>query len=332
MKSKYFIIKNEKFIEKNNFNHKAIIIFINVICIKSLLLICFIVVLLRYDIYKYISFKPFKNKKTIFTFWEPRDKIPGYLNLCIKTWKKFLPEYEIKILDYNITKEMIGETLFSNIICKSMPLPLQADAIRVALLQKYGGIWMDTDTIVLNGNFFEQFQNFDLGMIGDEKQKNQYIGVIFGSNNSKLLKDWLAKIINNVKYYKYALFNKNKSNINDYSLKKAKSYFLLGYDIIVPLLKNKKGKQYFRLDFNKINPFPERIYFCNSSLNFTQQYNLFYFQKGDPEFVLNNSKDLILLHNSWTPLKFKNMSEKEFLKEDILLSKLLSKILNYTTY
>ena len=66
MKSKYFIIKNEKFIEKNNFNHKAIIILINVICIKSLLLICFIVVLLRYDIYKYISFKPFIKIKKLF--------------------------------------------------------------------------------------------------------------------------------------------------------------------------------------------------------------------------------------------------------------------------
>ena len=113
-------------------------------------------------------------------------------------------------------------------------------------------------------------------------------------------------------------------------MKKAKSYFLLGYDIIVPLLKNKKGKQYFRLDFNRINPFPERIYFNNSTLNFTQQYKLFYFQKGDPQLVLDNSQDLILLHNSWTPVKFKNMSEEEFLKQNILLSKLLSKILNYT--
>jgi len=299
---------------------------------KSLVIICLIIVLI-YEIYlSFISInnRLYKNKKTIFTFWEPKDKIPGYLSLCIKTWKKFLPDYEIKILDYKTAKEFIGETLFSDIICKSMPLPLQADAIRVALLQKYGGIWMDCDTIILNGNFFEQFQNFDLAMIGDEKQRNQYIGVIFASNNSILLKDWLENVINNVKYYKFTLYNKNKTNITEYSLKKAKSYFLLGYDIIVPLLKNKKGKQYFRLDFNRINPFPERIYFNNSTLNFTQQYKLFYFQKGDPQLVLDNSQDLILLHNSWTPVKFKNMSEEEFLKQNILLSKLLSKILNYT--
>ena len=58
----------------------------------------------------------YNNKQYIFTFWEPRGKIPGYLNLCIKTWTKFLPEYIVIILDYNKAKEYLGETLFSNII------------------------------------------------------------------------------------------------------------------------------------------------------------------------------------------------------------------------
>ena len=85
----------------------------------------------------------YKNRKLIFSFWEPLGKIPGYLRLCIKTWEKFLPDYSIKILDYIGVKKYLGEALFSSIIDRKMALSMQADAIRVALLNKYGGIWMD---------------------------------------------------------------------------------------------------------------------------------------------------------------------------------------------
>lgn len=29
------------------------------------------------------------NDKTIWTFWESKDKMPGYVKLCIETWKVF---------------------------------------------------------------------------------------------------------------------------------------------------------------------------------------------------------------------------------------------------
>ena len=35
----------------------------------------------------------------IFAFWEPRNKIPYYLQLCIETWKKFLPNCQITVSD-----------------------------------------------------------------------------------------------------------------------------------------------------------------------------------------------------------------------------------------
>jgi len=47
------------------------------------------------------------------------------------------------ILDYNNVKYYLGKTLFSLIICKGLSLPIQADAIKVALLKNmeiYG--WM----------------------------------------------------------------------------------------------------------------------------------------------------------------------------------------------
>ena len=123
---------------------------------------------------KFFSCDISKSNKTIFTFWEPHEKIPGYILLCIKTWKKYLPDYQIHILDYETSKIYLGETLFSQITCRNMSLPLQADAIRVALLKKYGGFWLDADTIILNGKFFKTCYDFDLVILGDEKS-NQNI-------------------------------------------------------------------------------------------------------------------------------------------------------------
>ena len=46
----------------------------------------------------------------------------------------FLSDYEIVILDYQLTKYYLGETLFAKIICKKMSKMVQSDAIRIAIL------------------------------------------------------------------------------------------------------------------------------------------------------------------------------------------------------
>ena len=225
-------------------------------------------------------------------------------------------------MDYKTVKEYLGDKLYSNIICKNMPLSMQADAIRVALLRKYGGLWMDIDTIILNGNFTKLFERYELTMIGEEKYRNQYIGFIFASRNSKILNLWLSHIINKVSEYKY-FFNRNVSN----SSKKNITFDYLGNSIINPLLRNNTNRNYLRVDSKRINAFPERIFIQNISQTNVEKYRQFYFSKGVPNRILNSTKYVILLHNSWTPFKYKNITEEEFLKQDILISKLFAQIL-----
>ena len=270
-----------------------------------------------------------KNDKgnTIFTFWEPIERMPGYIKLCIKTWKKFLPLYDIRILDYKNIKDYLGQSLFENLICKNMTLPKQADAIRVALLNKYRGIWMDADTIVLNGEFLQELKSFELAMFGDEKIKSQNIGFIYSSGNSSILKKWLKEIIYNVQIYKQ-YSEKNQLNlVIDNAWKKMNSWDYLGNGILDKLVKNVTSKQFCRIDRQKMNTLPEIRFFENSSLDLIQRYKQFYFQNRDPEIILNKSKSVVMLHNSWTPVKYKLMSEKQFLNQDILLSRLLAYIL-----
>lgn len=289
-------------------------------CIINILLI----IIFFYENYFYNSFINEKiMNKIIFTFWEPIDKIPGYILLCIQTWKKILPDYTIKILNYQTTKDLLGEAIFSNIICENMTLSIKADAIRVALLKKYGGIWLDADTIIYKREIFKKLYNYELVMMGEEKTLTQNIGFIFASDNSFIINEWYKEIINKVKIYKQDMLKNNSLNSGKYSL----PWHYLGNMIVDKLVKNTTNKTFLRLDRSIINPFPEFIFFKNSSLNPAQKYLQFYFKKRDPQIILNIANDIILLHNSWTPLKYKEMSEKEFLNQDIFLSRLLSFLL-----
>lgn len=267
------------------------------------------------------------NNNVIFTFWEPIENIPGYLRLCIMTWEKFLPEYKIIILDYKQVKDYLGIKIFSSIINENMSVMVQTDAIRVAMLNKFGGIWMDADTIITNGDFIKSFKNFELAMIEDNVGF-QFIAFIYASKKSNIIKNWLNKIVDNVKTFENVL--KNKKNTTEW-LKfwdKVNAWYYLGNDIIDPLVKNASANQYYGINHNEMKVFPELEYFKNTSLNVYQAYDLFYFKPGDPQLAINNSKGLIFLHNSWTTQIYKNMTKNQFLSQDILLSKLLKKLLN----
>ena len=209
-----------------------------------------------------------------------------------------------------------------------MSLPIQVDAIRVALLKKFGGIWMDADTIILNGKFLNEFKDFELIMFGDQKTKTQNIGFIFSANYSYVINEWFKQIINNIRLYKEIMVKIERNNTFKNYWKSVTSWNFLGNGILDDILKNVTDKQFLRLDRNKINALPEINFFKDPKMDSIQKYQQLYFQKRDPQIILNNSKSIIMLHNSWTPSKYKTMSETKFLKQDILLSKLLFKILN----
>jgi hypothetical protein len=71
---------------------------------------------------------------------------------------------------------------------------------------------------------------------------------------------------------------------------------------------------------------PEKI-FIKDNISVYMKYKMFYFSPGNPNKIIDNSQGIIMLHNTWTPYKYKKMSEEEFLKQNILLAHLLRKIL-----
>ena len=289
------------------------------------------------------------NNPKIFTFWEPKEKIPAYIKLCMQTWKKFLPEYEIIIVDYSTLEKYLGKNFFDDILYKDFPLMLQADAIRCALLKKHGGIWIDADTIITSNeinNYLNISSKFVL--IG------YHVAFIKADKDCSILNSWIKLIRNRINFYKnnkntllYVIgkFIKKLQNFNFpgsnilfrnkllYKLEKflhtelflrMKRWNYFGNDILRKVLVN--NKNFFSIDRIKIKALPEEIY-KDKIKNSEENYRNFYFRNDYSKDVLNNTKGIILLHNSWTPEKYKKMSKEEFLNQNNTLSNILKKIL-----
>ncbi len=90
-----------------------------------------------------------KTPRNIWVYWENinRTKYPTHIKLCLDTIKKHLgTKYNLQILNEKSIKEYLPDIRadFDNLMVAQ-----KVDYYRIALLHKYGGIWLDADIIVM---------------------------------------------------------------------------------------------------------------------------------------------------------------------------------------
>ncbi|MBF7685628.1 hypothetical protein I2F17_07340 [Acinetobacter sp. B10A] len=102
------------------------------------------------------------NKKTIprviWMFWDGED-IPEIVRLCFASVQKYCDNYEINILNFNTVTQYIDLPTFNNDILMAQ----RADLVRLELLAKYGGIWIDASIFLTRDLewIFEKFNDQD---------------------------------------------------------------------------------------------------------------------------------------------------------------------------
>lgn len=258
----------------------------------------------------------------LFTFWEPKEKMPAYIRLCMQTWKKFLPESEVVLLDYSNLEEWLGKDVYDEILFRDFSLPKQADAIRCALLKKYGGLWLDADTILTSPQVKDYLMiDSELVMI------SKHLAFIKANNNSKIIADWYNQIQYNLKFYKDVKYQNNavQKILHPRRYRRMENWDYLGNYILHKMLKTKNKKKFFSIDRMEINALPELNNKKNDNL--VENYQNFYFENDYSQDVIKNTKGIILLHNSWTPQQFLEMNEEEFLSRNNTLSNVLKTVL-----
>ncbi len=246
----------------------------------------------------------------IFTFWEPKSNLPEYLKLCMRTWEKFIPDAEVILLDFNnlfdyIDREEINEKLFNSYFS----LPQIADVIRAILLEKYGGIWMDVDTIILREDAVRYIEgSHSVTFFGNPDAQTTHICWINAKKNADLLKHWVEKA---------------DEKIRDFNTDKLDEQFwsYLGNSIVDPYIGTHSDEVKI-IDVVKENCMPERRQGGNNPRNYAEYYFVKNYHLSDID------SSMILLHNSWTPAQFKKMSLNEFILQDCTISNVLCEALD----
>lgn len=84
-------------------------------------------------------------RKVIYTLWlQGFDNAPFVIKKCLESWIFWNPTWKIVQLDENNLKEYIDlDEIIPNIKNKTISRPSLSDIIRVSLLKKHGGLWID---------------------------------------------------------------------------------------------------------------------------------------------------------------------------------------------
>ena len=103
---------------------------------------------------------------------------------CIKTWKEKLPEYELK--EWNETNYDINKFKYSKQAYENKIWGFVADPIRIDVLYKYGGIYLDTDIEVYKP--FDDLLNNKM-VLGHEQPHYLSNATILAEAGNELLKE-----------------------------------------------------------------------------------------------------------------------------------------------
>lgn len=87
-------------------------------------------------------------QKVIHYCWFGDKELPEREKYCLKTWKKVLPDYQIKL--WNESNSDLSECEYVKQAYEKKYYAFVSDYIRIKMLYQYGGIYLDTDVEVLN--------------------------------------------------------------------------------------------------------------------------------------------------------------------------------------
>lgn len=148
---------------------------------------------------KYALRKTSDIPNVIYTYWHDTN-MPEIIKNCIATWKKHNPTYTIHI----INKETLHKYMDPSINLSKYTHQLTSDLIRLYILEKYGGIWMDA-SIYLN-------QSLDWVHSYQKAENSEFVGYrlnLFETTSTPVIESWFLCAIPNsvfIKDWKNKLF------------------------------------------------------------------------------------------------------------------------------
>ena len=87
--------------------------------------------------------------RVIWTYWDTLPP-PEFVGRCIALWRRFAADHEIRIVDRASASRWLSDDI-DRLAFEKLPAYRQADWLRLQLLIRHGGIWMDGSTLLTQG-------------------------------------------------------------------------------------------------------------------------------------------------------------------------------------
>lgn len=140
--------------------------------------------------------------KIIHYCWFGKNPLPDEARECIASWKKNLPDYEIK--EWNESNFDLRSSIYAMKAYNNKNWAFVSDYVRLCVLVKYGGVYLDTDVeIVKNMDLLLKYKGFCCF----ETKKQLCTAVLACEPNFELFRKWLH-------LYDTKVFNENYEEPN----------------------------------------------------------------------------------------------------------------------
>lgn len=174
--------------------NKSFVFTILIVCILTIIFILF----LFYQRKTIERFEEFHVPKVIWSYWDDLENIPEFVNICIETWRKYNPNYEIILLNktnlhqyVDIPENIVNHPLFNDSHARF------SDLIRFYVLAQNGGVWCDASILLKDSldnwvfPYPAEFSGYYAGYHQKEGLPPQLITCFFACcTNSPFMKRW----------------------------------------------------------------------------------------------------------------------------------------------
>lgn len=182
--------------------------------------------------------------KKVHFIWVGGKEKPKDIVKCMKTWKKHLKDYEI--IEWNESNFDIHSHPFAEAAYKAKKWAYVSDYIRAYVIYHEGGIYVDTDVLILDN--FDKFL-MHKAFVGFERPEFPFTAVFGAEKGHPFVKDMLD-YYDSLDSYQFDFQNNNTISVSD---------------ILVDKYGCRKDNQYQELK-EGIIVYPDTV-LCNPSIN-----------------------------------------------------------------
>lgn len=238
--------------------------------------------------------------KILWMYWEnrPGAVMPDYLALCQETIRCHAGDYELRVLNEHTVKEYLE---VPEIVFRLEDIAHRADYIRFHLLERYGGVWLDADVVLLKpvGESVEPFMGgYDFVGYGREPGKPS-INFMACLPGCKLMRKQCEAINAVLGTKRTGLFRKTVKLV----------WTEIGHDTLWDLAAD---YPYYHHERERIAPL------------FWRDWQKFLSASEPLSSLLSPDPFMVMLYNDFMRKPLSNASRDDLLKGDTLLSKLFN--------